>query len=96
MAVQVVDRHERQPAGGGERLRGRDADEQRADQPRALRHGDLLDVVERGAGAVERVVDDRVDELEVVARGDLRHDAAEARVHALGGDDVGEQTRPDR
>ena len=91
VAVQVVDRHERESAGGGERLRGRDADEQRADQPRALRHGDLLDVVERGAGAVERVVDDRVDELEVVARGDLRDDAAEARVHALGGDDVGEQ-----
>ena len=42
-----------------------------------------------GAGPGERVVDDGVDQLEVVARGDLRHDAAEAVVHALGGDDVG-------
>jgi hypothetical protein len=39
---------------------------------------------------LEGVVDDRVDELEVVARGDLRHHAAEAVVDALGGDDVGE------
>ena len=36
----------------------------------------------------ERLVDDRVDQLEVMARRPLRHDAAEAPVHALGGDDV--------
>ena len=47
-----------------------------------------VDVVERRAGLAQRVVDDRVDQLEVMARGDLGHDAAEAVVHALGGDDV--------
>jgi hypothetical protein len=86
--VQVVDGHERQPAGGGERLGGRDTDQQGADQTRPLGDGHALDVVEGGAGAGERVIDDGVDELEVVARRDLRHHAAEARVHALRGDDV--------
>ena len=89
MALQVVDRRERQPPRGGEPLRGRDADEQRADEPGPLRDRDQLDVVEPAPAARERVVDDRVDELEVVARGDLRHDAAVAVVHALRGDDVG-------
>ena len=89
MALQVVDGRQRQPARGGQALGGGDADQQRADQARALRDRDQLRVVERGAGAREGVVDDRVDELEVVAAGDLRHDAAVAVVDALGGDDVG-------
>ena len=72
------------PLGGGH------ADEQRADQPRALRDRDERDVVERRAGPRERVVDHGVDELQVMARGDLRHDAAERVVHALRGDDVGQ------
>jgi hypothetical protein len=75
--------------GGGQRLRGRDADQQGADQAGALRDGHELGVVERRARALERVVDDGVDQLEVVARGDLRHHAAEPSVHALRGDDVG-------
>ena len=84
---------ERQPPRGGQRLAGRDADEQRADQARALGDGDRLDVVQRRPGLGQRVVDHGVDELEVVARGDLRHDAAVAVVHALGGDDVGADRR---
>ena len=40
MALQVVDRRERQPPRGGEPLGGRDADEQRADQPGPLRDRD--------------------------------------------------------
>jgi hypothetical protein len=35
VALQVVDGRERQPARGGDPLRGRDADEQRADEARA-------------------------------------------------------------
>ena len=89
--VQVVHRHERQPARGGERLRGRDADEQRADQPGSARDRDLLDVVEPRAGPLERVGGHRVDQLQVVARGDLRHHAAVARVQQpLRGDHVRE------
>ena len=88
VALQVIDRRERQPPRGGQPLGGRDADEQRADEPGPLRDRDELDVVEPHAGAGERVVDDGVDELEVMARGDLRHHAAVAVVDALRGDDV--------
>ena len=49
VSVQVVDRHERQAARPGERLRGGEPDEERADQARALRDRDGLDVVERRA-----------------------------------------------
>jgi hypothetical protein len=56
----------------------------------ALERGGVgLDVVEAGAGALERVGGDRVHELEVVARGDLRHHPAVARVEeTLRGDHV--------
>src|SRR6185436_7637089 len=37
VALQVVDGRQRQPARGGEALGGRDTDQQRADQARALR-----------------------------------------------------------
>ena len=47
MALQVVDRRERQAPCGGQPLRGRDTHEQRADEPRPLRDRDQLDVVER-------------------------------------------------
>ncbi len=78
--VEVVDRHERQATRPRDRLRGGDADEQRADQPRPLRHGNAVDVVERRAGLGERLADDRRDELEVATRGNLGNDAAVARV----------------
>ena len=90
VALQVVDRRERQPPRGREPLGRRDADQQRADQPGPCVTRDERDVVERRARLAQRVVDDRVDELEVMARGDLRHDPAEAVVHALGGDDRGQ------
>ena len=88
VTLQVVDGGERQAANGGDRLRGLDADEQRADEPGPARHRDQLDVVERRAGSAERVVDDRVGELEVVPAGDLGHHTAVAVVHALAGDHV--------
>ena len=87
MPLQVVDGRQRQPARGGEALGRRDADEQRADEPGSLGHGDERDVVEAAPRQAQRVLDDRVDELEVMARRDLRHDAAEAIVDALRGDD---------
>src|SRR5262249_59021369 len=46
MAVQVIDRRERQSPRPGNRLRGGEADEQRADQARSPGHRDDLDVVE--------------------------------------------------
>ena len=71
---------ERQAARGGQRLGARHAHEQRADQPRAAGHGHRLDVVERCAGALEGIRGHGVDQLQVAARGDLRHHAAVALV----------------
>jgi hypothetical protein len=76
VAVQVVDGDERQPAAPGKRFRGREPDEQRADQARALRDRDRVDVVERMLA--ERLLDHRHDQLEVPAGGDLGDDASEA------------------
>ena len=45
--VQVVDRGQRQPVRRRERLRGRDADEQRADEPGALRDGHRVELRQR-------------------------------------------------
>lgn len=47
-------------------------------------------VVEGHAGAGQRVVDDGVQEVQVLAGGDLGDDAAVAVVDPLAGDDVGE------
>ena len=55
MTVQVVHGHEGQAAAPGERLGGGEADQQRADQARALGDGNGLDVVERGAGFGKRL-----------------------------------------
>ncbi len=73
--LDVVDADERLSAGVRERLRVADADEQRADEPRSARDGDSVDLVDRDARLVERLVDDRADLLEVLARRDLGHDA---------------------
>ena len=89
--VQVVDGDERQPPRPRERLRRRDADEERADQPRPGRDRDGVDVVERRAGAAERLLDHGRDELEVPPRRDLRDDPAVPRVQLrLRRDDVRE------
>ena len=91
VALQVVDRDQRQPPRRGDRLGGADPDQQRADQARAGGHRDRLDLVERGAGLGQRRLDHRHRQLEVVARGDLGDDAAEVRVRlGLRGDHVGE------
>ena len=47
VALQVVDRDQRQAARRGDRLRRADADQEGADQPRPDRDRDRLDVVER-------------------------------------------------
>src|SRR6185312_12948371 len=91
VALQVIDRDQRQPAGGGDRLRGRDPDQEGADQPGPGGGGDRLDVVQSHPGLAERRLDHRGGQLQVVAGGDLGDDAAEARVGGgLRGDHVGE------
>jgi hypothetical protein len=89
VAVEMVDRDERQAARPRDRLRRGEADEERADQPRALRHGDAIDLLERRVRLRERLADDGRHELEVPSRRDLRHDSAVASVQlGLRGDDV--------
>jgi hypothetical protein len=80
MRAQMVDRHELDPARPGQRLRRREADEERADEPGALRHADARHVPEAHARVVERGAHDRPDELEVPPRRHLGHDPAVARM----------------
>ena len=89
MAVQVVDGGQRQPPGRRQRLRGLHAHEQGADESRSLCDRHQVGVVQRGPGLGQRVVDHVVDQLEMVAGGDLGHHSAVAVVDALRGDDVG-------
>jgi hypothetical protein len=87
----MVHRHERQARGRGQCLGRRETHEQRADQPRPGGRGDECDVAQPRPRAGERVVHDRVDQLQVMARRDLGHHSAVALVEArLGGDDVAE------
>ena len=81
----------RQLPSGRKSLGGREPNEQRAHQPGPLCGGHEIDVLERDGCLLQRVLDEHVDELEVVAGRDLRHDAAEAAVHGLRGDDVGKR-----
>ena len=55
-------------------------DQQRADQPGAAGDRERVDVGEADARVGEGGVDDGIDQLEVVARGDLGDDPAEALV----------------
>jgi hypothetical protein len=80
VAVEVVDGRERQSPCPRERLGCRETDEERSDQARPLGDGDRVDVVEARSGFAERLLDNGCDELEMPARCDLRHDAAEPRV----------------
>ena len=91
VAVEVIDRDQRQPVRPGEGLRRREADEQRADEARALRDGYGIEALEFCARFRQCLPQHRDDELEVAPRGDLRNDTAEASVQLrLRRDDVRE------
>ena len=79
VALEVVDGDERHTARPRDRLGGREADEQRADEARPLRHADAVDVLEAEPGVVERRANDGRDELEMASEA-TRHDSAEPRV----------------
>ena len=76
MALEVVDRHERQRTGVGERLREVEPHEQRAGQPRPVGHGHRVDLVEAAGCARQRLVQHGDHRLHVLARGQLRDHAA--------------------
>ena len=84
-----------QAASEGERLGGVQPDQERAGQPRTSGDRDGRQVGPAYPGFGERPPDGRHDGEEVLARGDFRHDAAEAGVDLhLRGDDVGERPAP--
>jgi hypothetical protein len=91
VAVQVVDRDERQPPRPGERLRRGDADQKCPDQTGPLRDADGLDIAELGVRVGEGLPERRQDQLEMVPGGHLRNDTSVRRMQlGLRGDDVGE------
>ena len=91
VAVQMVDRVERQAGRERERFRRGDADDEAADESRPGRDGDAVELAERDAGARQRVVDRRGEQRGVPAGGDLGHDPAVLRVElVLVGRDVRE------
>ena len=91
VGVQVVHLDERHAPPHRERLAEGCADQQRPHQPGAGGHGDRAEVGGRHPGLVERGLHDGDEVLQVLAPGDLRHDAAVgAVVGDLGGDDGGE------
>src|SRR5262245_28790590 len=70
-----------------ERLAEREPDEQRADEAWAARGGDEVERLEGGGGPSERRLRDRGPVAQMLARGDLGHDAAERTMHELARDD---------
>ena len=79
MGLEVVDRHQRLVVDQRDRLGGGQADDHAADQAGPGGGGDAVDVVEGLAGLGHRLGDDAVERLDMGARGDLRHHAAERR-----------------
>src|SRR5690606_14115309 len=95
VADDVVDAVERDVETERERLRGGDADRQRAAQAGTGGDGDRVDVGQLDLGLRERGVERGPERLQVRARGDLGDDAAEAGVVVhRGRGDVGEQVEP--
>jgi hypothetical protein len=80
VAVEVVDRHERQPVRPGKRFGSREPDEKGADQARASGDCDRANAVEGHPRLVQGLLDDRGDELEVAPRRNLGDDPAVAGV----------------
>ena len=98
MAVHVVDAHQRDPCGKGERLGGSYPDDHGADEARPVGDTDEVDVPEgQVAGLRQCLLQYLVDVLQVVPRSDLRHHAAKFRMYIdLRRDDVGQDLPPVR
>jgi hypothetical protein len=73
MPDQMVDADERFPRRPCEALGHLNADEQRADEPGTVGHGNTVDVSKRNLGSSERRADDGPDVAEVISRRELWH-----------------------
>ena len=93
VSLQVIHGHQRQPVDVRKGLRDGAPHQQGADEPRALRDGDSVEIGQAHVGVRERLLHDRHDDLEVTARGELGDDAAVGGVDGiLRGDDAREDT----
>ena len=80
VALQVIDRHQRQAPRQGHSLAEGQPHHHPADQARAGGGGDARELAIAEAGGLERLGGDRVDGLHMGAGGDLWHHAAIGRV----------------
>ena len=78
--LQMIDRDERLSGRQRNALPCHQSDQDPADEARTRRCGDAVEVLRRKARFGQRAADERVDDLDMGARGDLRHDAAEGGV----------------
>ena len=82
VALEVVDAERRLAERRSQRAGDTGADQQRAGQARAARVGDDVDVAPSvGAGRAQDLARQRQDAADVVARSELRNDAAVVGVH---------------
>ena len=72
----VMHRHERHAEPQRREFREVHPDKHRADQPRRIRHGNRVDLLPRHGRAGKRLVCQRVNCFNMLARGQLRHNAA--------------------
>src|SRR5437588_1641313 len=77
MALQMIDRDQRNAPRVTQSLRRGDADQKSADESRPRGYGDLVDVVPGRVGVLERAADERKQMLQMFSRRDFRHHAAE-------------------
>ena len=91
MSLKMIDLDQRNVLGNGQPLGERDADEQRAEQARAAREGDAIDLVGCNAGSFEGSIDHRDDVLLVSSRGQLGDHAAVFHMNVLIGNHIREQ-----
>ena len=98
--LEMVDRHQRLAGDQRDRLGGGQPHDHAADQAGPGGGGDAVEIGEAHARLLHRLRDDQVERLDVGARGDLRHHAAERRVlldlrqHDVGADAAGPGHRP--
>lgn len=91
MRLEMIDRNEGQAARRCDGLGGHAADMDTPDQARPCRCRDAVDGVQGHIRIVERASDDRIQMIEMRARGDLGNNPAERPVVIeLAEDDIGE------
>ena len=76
MAFEVIDRHQRLARRMRQRLAGDEPHHHPADQPRSGGRRHRVDIRQRDAGIRQRRFDQRLQRLDMRARGDFRDDAA--------------------